>query len=265
MASGSISLNHVEIAYDLSGSPSEKVILLLHCFGSNRQYWDFHKEAFAGFQTLIIDVPGHGQSSLYDVDCSLELIASDISSLLDFLGINKVILGGVSMGGMISQTFTLKHPELVSALMLINTTCFISEDMHQLWRERSQQVLENGTDAVHDVLMRRWFTIDAIENEIPGYKYLSKTFKNFNPVTFKKISNAMCNLDTNEKLKDISVPTLIVATPDDPGAPTYISRRMAEYISGSELHWLEPAQHLSSLEHIEPFNLIVKNFLLKQR
>ena len=165
MASGSISLNHVEIAYDLSGSPSEKVVLLLHCFGSNRQYWDFHKEAFAGFQTLIIDVPGHGQSSLYDVDCSLELIASDISSLLDFLGINKVILGGVSMGGMISQTFTLKHPELVSALMLINTTCFISEDMHQLWRERSQQVLENGTDAVHDVLMRRWFTIDAIENE----------------------------------------------------------------------------------------------------
>ena len=159
MASGSISLNHVEIAYDLSGSPSEKVVLLLHCFGSNRQYWDFHKEAFAGFQTLIIDVPGHGQSSLYDVDCSLELIASDISSLLDFLGINKVILGGVSMGGMISQTFTLKHPELVSALMLINTTCFISEDMHQLWRERSQQVLENGTGAVHDVLMRRWFTI----------------------------------------------------------------------------------------------------------
>ena len=107
--------------------------------------------------------------------------------------------------------------------------------------------------------------LDAIENEIPGYKYLSKTFKNFNPVTFKKISHAMCNLDTNGKLKDISVPTLIVATPDDPGAPTYISRRMAEYISGSELHWLEPAQHLSSLEHIEPFNLIVKNFLLKQR
>ena len=35
MASGSISLNHVEIAYDLSGSPSEKVVLLLHCFGSN--------------------------------------------------------------------------------------------------------------------------------------------------------------------------------------------------------------------------------------
>ena len=168
MASGSISLNHVEIAYDLSGSPSEKVVLLLHCFGSNRQYWDFHKEAFAGFQTLIIDVPGHGQSSLYDVDCSLELIASDISSLLDFLGINKVILGGVSMGGMISQTFTLKHPELVSALMLINTTCLISEDMHQLWKERSKQVLENGTSAVHEALMQRWFTLNAIKNKISG-------------------------------------------------------------------------------------------------
>jgi len=74
----------------------------------------------------------------------------------------------------------------------------------------------------------------------------------------------MCNLDTNEKLKNISVPTLIIATPDDPGAPTYISRQMADYINGSELYWLEPAQHLSSLEHIEPFNSIVQNFLLKQ-
>ena len=47
-------------------------------------------------------------------------------------------------------------------------------------------------------------------------------------------------------------------------APTYISKRMADFINGSDLHWLEPAQHLSSLEHIDEFNAIVTNFLSKQ-
>ena len=264
MTSGSISLNHVEIAYDLSGPPDGETVVLLHCFGSNRKYWDFHKEAFVGFKTLAIDVPGHGQSTLYEDGCSLELIAGDILSLLDVLGIKKIILGGVSMGGMISQTFTLKYPDLVSALMLINTTCLITEDMHQLWKERSKQVLENGTSAVHEALMQRWFTLNAIKNKISGYNYLSETFKNFRPETFKKISEAMCGLDTDHRLKSISVPTLIIATPDDPGAPTYISKRMADFINGSDLHWLEPAQHLSSLEHIDEFNAIVTNFLSKQ-
>ena len=74
----------------------------------------------------------------------------------------------------------------------------------------------------------------------------------------------MCGLDTNDKLKSIDVPTLIIATPDDPGAPTHISRRMADFIRGSELHWLEPAQHLSSLEHVDAFNEIISGFLYKQ-
>ena len=112
--------------------------------------------------------------------------------------------------------------------------------------------------------MQRWFTLKAIENQIPGYQYLSASFKSFNPEAFKKISEAMCGLDTNDKLRNISAPTLIIATPDDPGAPTHISKRMADFIKGSELHWLKPAQHLASLEHVETFNEIIAGFLSKQ-
>ena len=264
MTSEVLDLGRTQISYEFDQKNTDSTVTMIHCFGSNKKYWDFHKKSFMDYNSLIIDVPGHGQSKLYNGPCTLSQIADDIVALLDHLGIQKIHLGGVSMGGMISQTLILKYPDRVASLMLINTTCFISEDMHQLWEERSKQVLESGTKSVHDVLMRRWFTLDAIEKEIPGYKYLSATFKSFNPKAFKKISEAMCGLDTNDKLKSIDVPTLIIATPDDPGAPTHISRRMADFIRSSELHWLEPAQHLSSLEHVDAFNEIISSFLYKQ-
>ena len=264
MTSEVLDLGSTQISYEFDQKNTDSTVTMIHCFGSNKKYWDFHKKSFIDYNSLLIDVPGHGQSKLHDGPCTLSQIADDIVALLDHLGIQKIHLGGVSMGGMISQTLVLKYPDRVASLMLINTTCFISEDMHKLWQERSEQVLESGTKSVHDVLMRRWFTLDAIDNKIPGYQYLSATFKSFNPEAFKKISEAMCGLDTNDKLKNISVPTLIIATPNDPGAPTYISKRMAEFIKGSELYWLEPAQHLSSLEHVDAFNKIIASFLSKQ-
>ena len=160
MTSEVLDLGSTQISYEFDRNNTDSTVTMIHCFGSNKKYWDFHKKSFIDYNSLIIDVPGHGQSKLYDGPCTLSQIADDIVALLDHLGIQKIHLGGVSMGGMISQTLILKYPERVASLMLINTTCFISEDMHQLWEERSKQVLESGTKSVHDVLMRRWFTLD---------------------------------------------------------------------------------------------------------
>ena len=61
----------------------------------------------------------------------------------------------------------------------------------------------------------------------------------------------------------ITAPTMVVATPDDPGAPTETSKRMAAAIPGAELHWLEPARHLATLEHPERFNALARGFLAR--
>ena len=58
-----------------------------------------------------------------------------------------------------------------------------------------------------------------------------------------------------------SAHSLVVAAPEDPGAPREVSEKMAALIPDAELHWLEPARHLSSLEHPERFNAIVRGFL----
>ena len=70
----------------------------------------------------------------------------------------------------------------------------------------------------------------------------------------------MRGLNTTSRLSEIEAPAIVIATPDDPGVPTETSRKMAKTLEAS-LHWLEPAQHLASLEHVDRFNGLIRDFL----
>ena len=102
MTSGVLDLGKTRISYEFDQKNSDPTVTMIHCFGSNKNYWDFHKKSFVDYNSLIIDVPGHGESALYEGECTLSQIADDIVALLDHLEIRKIHLGGVSMGGMIS-------------------------------------------------------------------------------------------------------------------------------------------------------------------
>lgn len=265
MATGRINTGAIDMYYVLSGPEDAPVVCLNHCFGSDHRYWDHHLDAFEGFRVLRYDTRGHGESDAPAGHYSLSMMAADVVGLLDALAIDKVHFCGVSMGGMIAQTLALEHPERLSSLMLVNTTCEYTGAQRVLWRERADMALADGIDAVHAVLMDRWFTRDAAERELPGYRYMAETFRRFKPSSFDSVIEAMRGLDTTARLPSIQIPTMVVATPDDPGAPTETSKKMADAIPGAELHWLEPARHLATLEHPERFNAMARDFLARVR
>lgn len=130
-----------------------------------------------------------------------------------------------------------------------------------MWRERADQALAGGIEAVRAPLLKRWFTEQAADRQIPGYLYMEAAISRFTPASFDAASAAMCALDTTDRLPSIDVPALVVATPDDPGAPREVSEKMARLIPNCDLQWLEPAQHLASLEHPTRFNKLIKEFL----
>ena len=261
MTTGRINTGAIEMFYDLTGPEAAPVVCLNHCFGADHRYWDPHMVAFQGFRVLRYDTRGHGESDAPPGPYTLSMISSDIVGLLDALGLGRVHFCGVSMGGMIAQTLALEHPAHLASLMLVNTTCEYTEAQRLLWRERADLALREGIEAVHAVLMDRWFTQDAADRQIPGYRYMAETFHRFKPSSFDSVIEAMRGLDTATRLPSITVPTMVVATPDDPGAPTAVSRKMAAAIEGTVLHWLEPARHLATLEHPDQFNALARGFL----
>jgi 3-oxoadipate enol-lactonase len=263
MATGRISTGEIEMFHELSGPEGAPVVCLNHCFGSDHRYWDQHLPAFEGFRVLRYDTRGHGESDAPEGPYTLSMIAGDIAGLLDALKIERVHFCGVSMGGMIAQTLALEHPSRLASLMLVNTTCEYTDAQRTLWRERADMALAGGIEAVHAVLMDRWFTQDAADRQLPGYVYMAEAFRRFKPASFDSVIEAMRGLDTLAGLPGITMPTMVVATPDDPGAPTQTSKKMAAAIPGAELHWLEPARHLATLEHPERFNALVRDFLAR--
>src|SRR5215813_4253361 len=82
------------------------------------------------------DTRGHGQSSAPEGAYSLDQMCDDLKGLLDGLGIKETHFVGLSMGGMIGQTFALKHLTMIKSLVLCDTTSRYPAAAAPVWEER---------------------------------------------------------------------------------------------------------------------------------
>lgn len=256
-----IRIGDIDINYLLSGPENAPVVCLNHCFAADHRYWDHHLPAFEGFRILRHDARGHGESGAPSGPCSLAMMAQDLIGLLDALDIDRAHLCGVSMGGMISQTAAIAHPERFTSLALVNTISEYNPDQIKAWRARVAQVRRNGIAPVCAPLMTRWFSDAAAASRGPGYVYMEERIACMAPHSFTAVIEAMCDLNTTAGLARLDLPSIVIATKDDPGVPTTASERMAAQL-GVTPHWIGPARHLATLEHPETFNTLIRNFLL---
>jgi len=72
----------------------------------------------AGYHVYSIAYRGHGQTQVEDYNFSLSHIADDIAAMMDQLGIEKAVIGGLSLGGGVTTTFYENYPERALALVL---------------------------------------------------------------------------------------------------------------------------------------------------
>lgn len=217
--------------------------------------------AVEGYRVLRYDTRGHGQSASPPGPYSLARLATDVVDLIDSLSIKRVHFVGVSMGGMIGQTLALTHADRLLSLTLANSPCNYTEEQIVLWQQRAQSVLDNGIESVKPALMQRWFTDHAASQGLPGYEFIDRAFSEFSADSFAAATAAVCEIDTRDELHRINIPTLLFGSHDDPGVPVAVSNLMAERIPDAQLHWLNPSRHLATLEQVEPFNTILREFI----
>ena len=107
-----INRDGVDIYYEVHGSGPP--MLLTHGYSSASAMWKGQIEALSRHHTLVLwDMRGHGQSD-YPTDPSQyseALTVADMAALLDEVGANKAIVGGLSLGGYMSLAFYGNHPE----------------------------------------------------------------------------------------------------------------------------------------------------------
>lgn len=103
-----------------SGTPNGQTVVLLHGKNFGGYYWSgpIRMFASAGYRVVVPDQIGWGKSSKPDVHYSFSGLAANTARLLDFLGVNQIVLLGHSTGGMLAVRFARTYPQRVKSLIL---------------------------------------------------------------------------------------------------------------------------------------------------
>lgn len=245
-------LNGIEIDYQASGAGP--AVLLSHGYSATRHMWDAQHAAL-GEQHRVISwsMRGHGEteSPADPVQYSADLTVADMRALLAHLGVERAVIGGLSLGGYVSLAFHLAHPEMVRALVICDSgPGYRSADARAAWNQRAQE--------------------RATALETRGLEALGKSREVRESLGLHRSAQGLAHAARGmlaqegsrviDGLSGIAVPTLIIVGDQDQPflAPC---EYMAKKIPGARLEVIRGAGHSSNLDQPETFNRVLLDFL----
>jgi 2-hydroxy-6-oxonona-2,4-dienedioate hydrolase len=251
-----------------AGSGPETVVLMAGT-GGHLEAYARNIAAFAErYRVLAYDYPGHGYTSPAKADLELADYVAHLEGLLDEYGVDKAHLNGESLGGWIALKFAAAHPDRVGKLVL-NTpggTMARPEVMERI-RSLSQQAADDPTpERVRARL--EWLMADprTVTDELveirrgiyarPGFADSMRHILCLQDPTVRER-----NLVTDEELRAIAGPALVIWTSDDPSGPAAAGISMAEKLPQGRFALIEGAGHWPQWEQHERFNELVLGFL----
>ena len=119
-----IDANGLHFQYQEWGDTRTKhAVLLLHGYAETKSMWDETAQDLAReYRVIAVDQRGHGGSSrAADLDYTRATQVEDLEAIIEALGLRTVTLVGHAMGGANALCYAAEHPDVVSALILIET------------------------------------------------------------------------------------------------------------------------------------------------
>jgi len=259
-----IRTNDIETHYVVDGEGPW--LTMSHSLACNLSMWDEQAKLLsAKFKVLRYDTRGHGGSSAPAGPYTLEQLADDAKALFDALGIQHTHWVGLSMGGMIGETFALKHPGFFQSMVLADTTSRRPPNAEQMWRERVMIAQAQGMEGVRESTLARWFTEPFRQSRLDVMERIGRDIVQTPVAGFAGCCDAIARVDLLDRLKEIDCPALVIVGDQDHGTPPEMARQIHANLRGSQLTVLASAAHLSNIEQPAAFNEALTAFLGRVR
>lgn len=239
-------------------------IVLLHAFPLDSRMFEPQAEALADLRRLITpDYPGFGRSPRTPAQPDVRYYAEGVRRLLDRLGLERIVLGGVSMGGYVVFECLRLFPERVSGLILANTRAEPdSEEIRENRKKMARRVAEEGVGVLIELQIERLLAPETLESNERVVEKVRTMILESNPNGVVAALGAMRERrDSTLLLGKIEVPTLVIGGEQDGISTPEVMGAMAEKIPDSRHVTLPGAGHLANLEAPEGFNAALKEFL----
>lgn len=194
---------------------------------------------------------------------SIELYVDDLLALLDHLGLERVALGGLSMGGYIALRAAERHPERIDSLILADTGSGADDNAAKLKRVGFVRTIrEKGFEAFAEDFIDGVFMPESLAQRPGLLDELRRMVLSHSPSEVEAGLAALAGrLDMSGALASIRVPALILVGERDQVTPPALSEKMRQGIPGARMGIIPGAGHLSCLEAPEEFNRRVSEFL----
>jgi len=254
-----IRTNGIELHYTVDGEGPW--LVMSHSLACNGRMWDPQLPALARrFKVLRFDTRGHGLSEAPAGAYTLEALADDVKGMLDALGIRAAHWVGLSMGGMIGQTFALKYPGVLQSLVLADTTSRYPPEAAPIWAERIRIAESQGMEPLVQPTLERWFTAPYRASHAAEVARIADMIRATPVAGYVGCSHAIPRIDLTARLAEIKLPALVIVGEQDTGTPPAMAREIHDNLPGSELVVIASAAHLANVEQPAAFDAALSRF-----
>jgi pimeloyl-ACP methyl ester carboxylesterase len=251
-----------------SGSP----VVLVHGAQAWAYTWrhQLGPLAAAGYRGIAPDLPGSGYSDLpVDYDYSIEGLSGFLGRLLDALSLDRAAFVASSAGGLPVLELAIRHPERVTALVLVST-CGVPHRLPFLWRVLRWPLVGEAVGLLLTLSVVRSNLRQMVHD---GSRISPGVVAAYHAVLRRpgawranlKLERSSQPAWVEENLVWIAAPTLVVWGADDPYHPPQMAHEFGQRIHGARVAILPACGHLPHEERPDDLNRLVVEFLACQR
>ncbi|MYW70065.1 alpha/beta fold hydrolase [Streptomyces sp. SID8379] len=262
---GQLTVDGAVLRHDDLGAGDGVPVVLVHGHPFNRTLWSPQADALAaaGYRVLVPDLRGYGESEVTEGRVLLSRFADDVLALLDHVGVERAVVGGVSMGGQIAMEFHLRHPGRTAALVLSDTSAPAETEEGKAFRNRlADRLLAEGmggyADEVIDKMLAAYnvTALPKVADDVLGM------MRGTDPRGAAAALRGRAERpDYRDSLAAARVPALVVVGADDAYTPVAEAESIAELLPDATLVVIEDAGHLPGAEQPDRFNDALLDFL----
>jgi len=266
LSAHTINAGGIETSYLEAGSGPP--LIMLHGSGpgvSGTANWQYNIPVLAEkFRVLAPDIVGFGATERpTDIVYSLRSWTDHVWAFLDALGIQEVALVGNSLGGRIALQMATDHPERITRMVLMGAPgvgMTLTEGLAAL------RAYEPSHEAMRDML-RNYFAVDPslITDELVAIRYEASiadgAFEAYRAMFFDPKHKGSELGITEDEVRAIATPTLLVHGREDKVVPLSVSVTMLGLLPNADLHVFSHCGHWTQIERADEFSALVDDYL----
>lgn len=260
-----------QLAYEEAGDGPDAA--LFHQYNGVSANGEVARTLAEHFRVRAINPRGIGKSGPVrdNGDLTMSTFVDDLVAARKALGVEKWVLTGASTGGMVALQVALADPDGVAGLVLIGTGAsrrFMEGSMYDpngpgaaAFGTQIRELMAKGDTAAYMDAVFRASVYDPERTAQPP-EFAGGGFSMPRMMAF---GQSVAGFDIEDRLAEISCPTLVLCGRQDPQCPLPNSERIAAGIPDAELHVFEECGHFPYWEHPDEFREIVSGWAARHR